>query len=416
MRLLPVTLWTVSVLAAAAVPAAEADKKAVAELAADPVVGKILDSLGAGASAELPAARTAGDLNEVARRYNLHKKGPGGRNYCVEMVWMADRKRAIYCGANHGSPHRLNDVWEYDLPSNTWVCLYGPDDLRKGDEAFTKAEFRNGALVTPRGGPVVMGHQWCQSTYDPATGTMYFNSQWPMGYFPQDIQDKYKSAENLHHPPLWSFRPAEGKWKPVFPAGKPVPSEGAAQNRYLQFVPALKGLFFADADDGMGSWVFNPETRLWKELLPGDDKSKKANSNPDLPFRLGMKAYCPDRKLLVICSSEQGGDGRTVQYDFAANKWTQTASGADIPCGHPSFTPCGYDPLGGAVLLYDQRRESCALWAYDVAGKKWAKVAPKGPAPPEGGKVIGYFDPERNAFVLDQGGKVWVYRHNTKAG
>ena len=381
------------------------------EVPPDPQVARILGSLGAGESALLPPAKVTGDLNEAAKRYNLHKNGPGGRNYCVEMVWMADRRRAIYCGANHGSPHRLNDVWEYDLAGNTWVCLYGPDDLRAGDESFTRAAFRDGALVTPRGGPVVMGHQWCQSTYDPATGTMYFNSQWPTGYFPKDVQDKIKSSENLHHPPLWSFRPAESTWKPVFPADKPVPAEGTAQNRYLQFIPEVGGLFFANANDGMGTWLFNLRTRLWKELLPGDNASKKASANPNLPFRVGMRAYCPDRRLLVVCSEAEGKANRTVEYDVAKNKWSQTAEGPATTAGHVSFTPCGYDPISGTALLYDQRKESRGLWAYDVVGKRWAKVVPKGPSPSEGGKIIGYFDPYRNVFVLIQNTKVWAYRH-----
>jgi hypothetical protein len=400
--------------------AATQPAKVLPEIAPDPEVARILGSLGAGQAAELPAAKVTGDLNEVAKRYNLDKKGPGGRNFCVEMLWMADRRRAIYLGANHGSPHRLNDVWEYDLQGNTWVCLYGPDDLSKGSATFAQAEFKDGALVTPRGGPVVMGHQWCQSTYDPITGTMYFNSQWPLGFFPPNIQEKMKSAANLHHPPLWSFRPAEGRWRPVRTPGGPVPAAGvrqSGQNRYLQFVPELKGLLFANAGDGMGTWQFCFETRLWKELLPGDDASKKANFNPNLPFRVGMKGWCQDKGVLVVCSEDQKLGNRTVEYDVAANKWSKTAEGPDTPGGHPSFTPGGYDPGSGTFLLYDQREQSLALWAYDVAGKKWQKIKPAGAAAPVGGgsnKLIGYFDPERNVFVLCRDTYVWVYRHRAR--
>jgi hypothetical protein len=73
-------------------------------------VAKILDGLKPGHAAVLPRAAVTGDLNAKARKYGLHKIGPGGRNYCVKMMWMPERKRALYCGANHGSPHRLNDV------------------------------------------------------------------------------------------------------------------------------------------------------------------------------------------------------------------------------------------------------------------------------------------------------------------
>jgi hypothetical protein len=59
------------------------------------------------------------------------------------MVWAPERKRALYCGANHGVPHRLNDVWEFDLPSLSWVMLYAPDLPR--DYAGMGKDFSDGA-------------------------------------------------------------------------------------------------------------------------------------------------------------------------------------------------------------------------------------------------------------------------------
>ena len=68
-----------------------------------------------------------GDFNDTARRYNLHKTGPLARDFTLKMVWAPERKRVLFCGANHGVPHRLNDVWEFDLAALTWVMLYAPD-------------------------------------------------------------------------------------------------------------------------------------------------------------------------------------------------------------------------------------------------------------------------------------------------
>jgi hypothetical protein len=62
------------------------------------------------------------------------------------------------------------------------------------------------------------------------------------------------------------------------------------------------------------------------------------------------------------------------------------------------------------MLMFDQRKD--ILWSYDPGERKWSKITPKGPPPPgRKGKVIGYYDPARNVFVLNRGADVWVYRH-----
>ncbi len=420
---------TAAALCAAAVPsvrAAESAKggKVTPVLPPDAKVARLLASLGPGQSVLLPPVKTTGDLNATAKKYRLDKKGPGGRDYCTQMVWMSDRKRAIFTGANHGVPHRLNDVWEYDLSSNTWGCLYGPDDLGKSGKVWggvwKKVTLKDGVLRTARGGPAIMGHQWWQSTYDPTTGTMYFNSQWPAGYFSAEIKEKYiKSGKHT----LWSFKPATGKWEPV-KTKKPAPKPGVPMNKYFEYVPELKGCVFVDASGyAAGTWLFDPADKSWKELLPGPAKDKVAGKNPDLPHRLGVMAYCPGKGLLVGATVSVKGVGRTVHYDIAGNKWTQTATGTDTPAAHVAFTPCGYDPVSGCLLLWEpehrfqKKGKRNALWAYSVNAKKWNKIVPRGPLPPKG-KPIGYFDPERNVFVVYSSGpksaQVWIYRHKKR--
>lgn len=108
-------------------PTGPAGKPVSPELKADPEVMKILDNLKPGESALLPAVRTTGAINDELKKHRHDKTGPRLRNYCAKWVWAPDRKRALFCGANAGVPHRLNDVWEYDLASNTWLCLWEPD-------------------------------------------------------------------------------------------------------------------------------------------------------------------------------------------------------------------------------------------------------------------------------------------------
>ncbi len=125
----------------------------------------------------LGKADVVGEFNDTARKYDLHKTGPMGRDFTIKMCWAPDRKRALFCGANHGVPHRLNDVWEFDLPSLTWAMLYAPDNARGyGDlgKDTSDVEFKDGILITKRGGPAVIAHTWWGLTYDPKKKALLF--------------------------------------------------------------------------------------------------------------------------------------------------------------------------------------------------------------------------------------------------
>jgi len=403
--------WTAllpAVLLATGVAGAGEQKpeKVTPVLAPNARVPGLINSLGEGASANLPAIKAVGDINAVARKYRMDRNGPCGRNYCIKMMWMPERKRAIFCGANHGVPHRLNDVWEYDLAANTWVCLYGPD-LSKGNKmsGWADTEVKDGVLRTRRGGPAIIGHQWWQLDYDPELKAMLFLSSWSMA--PKEVKAKMY-PQNKHKPPLWAFYPEKKKWEPIT-TKKPAPRTGIAV--YFQYVPALKKTAYVDAGWRIGGmWLYDSMENSWKKLHGGE--GFKAKNNPGTPGGDGVMVYCPDRKLLIGCTraGRKKPGGRTVHYDVAKNEWKPAASGADTPGGHTSFTPCGYDSVAKMMFLYDQKAK--VFWGYDPGKKKWSKITPKGPPPPPGrGKVIGYYDPERNVFVLNQASRVWVYRH-----
>ena len=121
-----------------------------------PAVVEKLAELEPNAGALLGKADVLGEFNDTARKFDLHKTGPRGRDFTNKMCWAPDRKRALFCGANHRVPHRLNDVWEFDLPSLSWVMLYAPD-LPRGyvdlGPDTSDVVFEGGILKTKRGGP-----------------------------------------------------------------------------------------------------------------------------------------------------------------------------------------------------------------------------------------------------------------------
>ncbi len=392
-------------------PVAEA-VKVTPELAADPKVMEIVDGLGEGQSAELPPVKVVGDINDVASKYGLDKNGPGARDYCIKMAWMPDRQRAIFYGANHGVPHRLNDVWEYDLPSNTWVCLYGPDLSKGGKDGFSdvdrdSAETKAGIIRTRRGGPAIIPHSWWNMTYDPVLGAMITPCSWSMS-----DPELFKLLQSgSHRPPFWAFFPEKKRWEPILGAKGDLP--GYENARQLEYVPELGGTVWTKSD---GMWLYDSKANAWKRL------GKSAGYGGGLPAREAVMAYLPDRKILVAHSRAGAGKPSagydrswTSHYDIAKNEWKKVFESKEKdnpPAGMDAATNFAYDTAGKVCLLWDAAWTK-ALWAYEPETCRWTRLEPNGPPPPGGrGGLLAYYDQTRNVFAIP--GK-WVYRHKAAA-
>ena len=83
-----------------------ADEAIKPHLDAQPAVVDKFRNLKSNHAVVLGQAKVLGDFNDTARKYNLHKTGPLARDFTLKMVWAPERKRALFCGANHGVPHR----------------------------------------------------------------------------------------------------------------------------------------------------------------------------------------------------------------------------------------------------------------------------------------------------------------------
>ncbi|WP_439628308.1 hypothetical protein [Gemmata sp.] len=103
-----------------------------------PAVLKKLAALKPNQAVLLGKADVVGVFNGTAKKYDLHRTGPKGCDFTIKMCWAPDRKRGLFCGANHGVPHRLNDVWEFDLPSLSWAMLYAPDNPPSGTATWAR--------------------------------------------------------------------------------------------------------------------------------------------------------------------------------------------------------------------------------------------------------------------------------------
>ena len=356
----------------------------------------------------LGKADVTGEFNDTAKKYDLHKTGPKGRDFTLKMCWAPDRKRVLYCGANHGVPHRLNDVWEFDLPSLTWAMLYAPD-LPRGYADLGKdtsdCEFKDGVLVTKRGGPAVIAHTWWGLTYDPRKKALLFMNTW--------VTDRKKAVKDLggdpaalyDGPPLWAFFPAEKKWA-SFKAPKPYPV--AIFGGMLEFVPELGGsVWHANNWQTRGTWVHDFDKDAWTDLK-ANGGGKAFEREAAEPEQVGY--YDPRRKILV---AQRHHD--THHYDVAKNEWKKVLAGdkddGKTPYGHDARAVIGYDPVSGHGLLVQFQTNT--LWAYDPDRTAWAKLTPDGDPMPTGGKRLAYVDPARNAVVVIDGVTVWAYRYRT---
>ena len=354
----------------------------------------------------LGKADVVGEFNDTAKKYDLHKTGPKGRDFTIKMCWAPERKRVLFCGANHGVPHRLNDVWEFDLPSLTWAMLYAPDLPRGyGDlgKDTSDCEFKDGVLVTKRGGPAVIAHTWWGLTYEPRKKALLFMNTW--------VTDRKKAVKDLggdpadlyDGPPLWAFFPAEKKWK-YFKAPKPSPV--AIFGGMLEFIPELGGsVWHANNWQMHGTWLHDFDKDVWKDLK-ANGGGKPFEKEAAEPEQIGY--YDPKRKILVVQRHHD-----THHYDPKMNEWKKVLIGdkddGKSPYGHDARSVMYHDPVSGHGLLVQFQTNT--VWAYDPDKVTWTKLAPEGDPMPTGGKRLAYVDPALNAVVVIDSTTVWAYRY-----
>jgi hypothetical protein len=357
----------------------------------------------------LGQAQVVGEFNDVARKNNLHKTGPMGRDFTIKMVWAPERRRALFCGANHGVPHRLNDVWEFDLASLSWVLLYAPDNPRDYTgigKDYSDVEFKDGVLITRRGGPAVIAHTWWGLTYDPEQKMMLFVNTW--------VTDEKKAVEQLGGdparlyagPPLWAFSPHTCRWK-MLKTDKPYPR--APFGGLLEFIPELKGSIWHTNNWQMqATWLYDAKANAWKDLKAN---AKAGDFEKQAPAAEQVGYYDPTRKLVIVQRHKE-----TFHFDPKTVTWKKVLS-ADkdsdqVPFGHDAYAPMYFDPVSGHGLLVEFK--SNTLWSYDPDKVAWTKLRPDGDRMPEGNKRLAYFDPAQGVFVILHGTTVWAYRYQVR--
>lgn len=370
---------------------------------ADEAVLRRVAALAPNHGLRLGAARVSGEFNEVSRRFDLHRTGPRSRDFSKKMVWAPERRSALFVGANHGSPHRLNDVWEFSLAAMAWTMLYAPDNPRTygglGSDA-SDVVFRDGLLQTRRGGPAVIGHTWSGLTYDPRARRMLFMNTWPIDVDPLVRQVGGDPADRYRGPPLWSFDPAARTWAALKTT---VPWPKAAVGALLQDVPELGGaIWHLNNWQLQATWLLGAE-QGWKKL---SDPKITPGFERNAPGR-ELVGYHDPKRQLVVAQWRKG----SYHFDTRSRQWTCTIrpdTSAEVPDGYDASTVFYGDGITGRGLLLDFRTRE--LWAYDPDRPHWDRLSPAGDAMPAGTRMLACFDHALGVIAVLNDAEVWVYR------
>lgn len=421
-----------------------------------PAIKKLLSDLGQRSSLILPPVNVnAGDLT----MYEMDKRGPGQRDYCNKMLYAPERQTAIYAGGNHQVPHRMNDVWEYHLGSNTWHLLYEPDGgnpgkhkaayfltsrtlVRDPDKELTEKEksqiedyrtwwhdnviFKDGHLTTARGGPIMPAHTWDAFCYDHRIKKLI----WGMGANPAAQLSTHayytgKSVAELErsvdpsYTPMWMFDPERKLWSHYRTSKQHARLRGMGAT--MSYLPDLgKSLWYVAAENvspaAFEMWLFDAVADEWTELKPNGGKSisELATKLKVAPMSEQQTAYSVRHRKLVAVHHHD-----TFAYDVAANSWSKLVTDQRI-YGHDAHSVFVYDQNADVFLLAfapEGRGKSLQLASFSISENKWEIITPRGPAIPETkyGGYTGYFDPQHGIFLIQgrTSDKMWAYRYGT---
>ncbi len=395
---------------------------------------------------------------DAGKYHSTLKNGPGVRNFCNKMVYAPDRGAAMYCGANHGVPHLLNDVWEYHLGSNTWhmICPPGNDyrvfrklqERAKKDAAFREKEFskrarkwwetcevKDGYLGAKKnGGPVFPRHTWDGVTYDERTKQLYWavldgpflksKTKWYAKYTGRD--EAKLLAQLKPGSTMYIYDDTKKRWRLQQNEG-PAPVMRGMGGTLVYLPDVRKTIWYVSATNRVpqdhAMWSYDAKTNKWERLMSSSKvRSLAMKAKPQQAPRSEVQAAYSMKHKKIVAVQAKG----TYIYDVTANTWKR---GADTPgYGHDAHSVFAYDSNADAFLLYSKahwrRKGKWNVYAYDLAKDKWETVKVQGKAPPDDTKTgwrgygyAGYYDPGHNALVLYQEGiapGIYVYRHAAK--
>jgi hypothetical protein len=435
----------------------------------DPAITAILKGLDGGECRYLPAMKTAGE--GMDRVHGFAKRGPNVRDYGNKLAYAPDRETAMYCGANHNVPHRINDVSEYHLGSNTWhlICPPGTDarrlrgltnaqkklktaiekgqDVEKNRAELARVEAQikawySGVTVADgylqdkaNGGPIRPWHTWDGMCYDQQAGCLMWavldtDATEPKrrvqvgktrtyarvtGQDPEKLVAQLKPSSSMY-----MYSPEKKRWRRQMGKG-PFPFM-RGMGGSLTYVPDIKKTVWYCAAQNVtpndfAMWAYDAAANRWQDLKPNGGKSIRGLvfGSKQAPTGEVQMAYSAKHKKIVAVSK-----AGTWAYDIVKNEWKKMCQ-EDENKAHDARTVFAYDDNADVFLFLnapDPWGSKRVLRGYDLKTNKWETITPKGTmvTRPKYCGNAGYYDQRHNVFVVyNSTPKVWVYRHRKTA-
>lgn len=215
----------------------------------------------------------------------------------------------------------------------------------------------------------------------------------------QDLLKELKPGSKL-----WMYDSREGRWRKQMGEG-PMPLIRSAG--LLEYIPDWKkSIWFASNWNEIGMWTYDAKANTWAELKPNGGRNfYHDNKDRTFPGAELQGAYSSRHKKLVAVK-----DTRTWLYDLTKNEWSRACDDPENDA-HDARSVFAYDDVNDVFLLQQPHKKS--LRAFRITTNKWETLQPKGAGLSSG--KLGYFDSARNAFVIHQHDRVWVYRYKTAA-
>ncbi len=306
---------------------------------------------------------------------------PSARRNASAILDPVENRIVIFGGTTGTAANVLNDVWGFDLDTNTWVNL------------------------TPAAGPPVPAPRlFPASIYDPFGRQMITWSGQAQGVFFNDV---------------WSFDLNANAWSQFTPTG------GPPNIRYgvgYTFDPKARDLVTFAGFTNLGRfhdvWRFNDQAETWTDVSPATGPGERC-----------LHAACYDalrhRMIMYAGQNNFGPLDDVWALDLDTDTWTNLT-----PASKPSgryFASMVYDAanhratvFGGQTLLTPVND----VWVFDLWTNAWTQLSPTGTPPTARFGSAGIYDGAHDRMIVFGGNDgvvkndVWALRNlsNTKTG
>ncbi len=264
---------------------------------------------------------------------------PSARRNASAVLDPVQNRMVIFAGTPSGTASVLNDVWGFDLDTNTWVNL-----------------------TPPAGPPAPAPRLFPASVYDPFGHQMIMWSGQASGVFFDDV---------------WSFDLTANAWSQFTPAG------GPPNRRYgvgYVFDPVARDLVTFAGFTNLGRfddlWRFNDQADTWTDVSLGTGPGERC---------LHVACYDALRHRMIMYAGQNNAGALDDLWalDLETNAWTEFT-----PVVKPSgrfFATMIYDAAHHRAVVFGGQNSLGSLfnqvWLFDLWTHKWTLATPGGTSP-----------------------------------